>query len=285
MPHVNDRARLNQCQDLLNVPQHVLRAATVNGRIELDTTDAGQEAFQALLFDLLFSPSHSHPWDHRGGRSFRGLTGYVEWMLPAPLQLTIQASVAPRVANYLLPKTVTYADGSHGHFGVPGLRVERVTARAVHLLHLPTQGRLELREFHRGTERLMRSRLRWETGSGETPENLAFWNKAGVTPAEESAAPHWAPTPCTPLRSALLVRASIWWNHWPYTAEIVPARRSNTSGCLKWRQGPSCVEVEGRLVDSDIRITGVANVSSADRPDVSVLTLGSAAVELARCSS
>ncbi len=40
--------------------------------------------------------------------------------MPAPHRLTIQASVAPRVANYLLPKAVTYADGPHLHFGIPG---------------------------------------------------------------------------------------------------------------------------------------------------------------------
>ncbi|MFD7736955.1 hypothetical protein [Kitasatospora sp. NPDC059800] len=49
MPHVNDRARLKQYENLLSVPRDVLRAATVNGRIELDTRDAGQENFQALL--------------------------------------------------------------------------------------------------------------------------------------------------------------------------------------------------------------------------------------------
>ncbi|MET8700727.1 hypothetical protein ABZW10_17910 [Kitasatospora sp. NPDC004723] len=99
MPHVNDRARLKQYLALMSVPQHVLQAATVNGRIELDTKDAGQENFQALLWDLLFSSGHSHPWDHRGGRSFRELAGYYEWIMPAPHKLTIQASVAPRVAQ------------------------------------------------------------------------------------------------------------------------------------------------------------------------------------------
>ncbi|MFG2914579.1 hypothetical protein ACGF0D_17025 [Kitasatospora sp. NPDC048298] len=185
------------------------------------------------------------------------------------------------MANYLLPQTVTYADGSHVHFGIPGLRIERVTARAVHLLHLPTQGRLELREYHCGTPRSMRSRLRWETGSAEIPENLAFWYTAGITAAEESAAPHWAPTPCTPLRSRLMVRASTWWRHWPHTAEIVPARRSNTSRCLKWREGPSCTEVGDLLVNSAIRISDAANVSGPDGADVSLLTLGSATIELA----
>ncbi|MGW3231462.1 hypothetical protein [Kitasatospora sp. NPDC001095] len=282
MPHVNDRARLKQYLALLSVPQRALQAAAVNGRIELDTKDAGQEAFQALLWDLLFSSSHSHPWDHRGGRSFRELAGYVEWIMPAPHQLTIQASVAPRVANYLLPKTVTYTDGSHVHFGVPGLRIERVSARAVHLLHLPTQGRLELREFHRGTVRLMHSRLRWETGSVKTPENLTFWHTAGVTTAEESASPHWAPTSCTPLRSRLMVRASTWWRDWSHTAEIVPARRSNTSRCLKWSEGPSPIEVGDLLVNSAIQIADAVSVSHPDEPDVSVLRLGSAAIELAR---
>ncbi|WP_189273748.1 hypothetical protein [Kitasatospora griseola] len=284
MPHVTDRARLKQYQDLLSVPQDVLRAAALNGRIKLDTEDIGQENFQALLWDLLFSSSHSHPWDHRGGRSFRGLAGYVEWIMPAPHQLTIQASVAPRVANYLLPKTVTYTDGSHVHFGIPGLRIERVTARAVHLLHLPTQGRLELREYHRGSLRTMRSRLRWETGSSETSENLAFWYTAGITAAEESASPHWDPTPCTPLRSRLMVRASTWWRHWPHTAEIVPPRRSNTSRCLTWRKGPSPTEVCDLLVNSVIRIAGAVNVSSPNGLDGSLLRLGSAAIELTRPS-
>ncbi|MFB6887725.1 hypothetical protein ACFCX4_00205 [Kitasatospora sp. NPDC056327] len=284
MPHVNDRARLKQYLPLMSVPQHALQAATVNGRIELDTKDVGQESFQALLWDLLFSSGRSHPWDHRGGRSFRELAGYYEWIMPTPHQLTIQASVAPRVAHYLLPKTVTYADGSHVHFGIPGLRIERVSARAVHLLHLPTQGRLELRESHQGTVRLMHSRLRWETGSDETPENLTFWRTSGITDAEESASPHWAPTPCTPLRSRLMVRASTWWRHWPHTAEIVPARRSNTSRCLTWRKGPSCAEVGELLVNSAIRIADAVHVPDPDELDVSVLRLGPATIELARPS-
>ncbi|MGW3186075.1 hypothetical protein ACWDD9_43090 [Kitasatospora sp. NPDC001119] len=284
MPHANDRARLKSYLALLSVPERVLWATAVNGRIELDTKDAGQENFQALLWDLLFSSSHSHPWDHRGGRSFRGLAGYYEWIMPASHQLTMQVSVAPRVANYLLPKTVTYADGSHVHFGIPGLRIERVSSRAVHLLHLPTQGRLELRESHRGSVRSMNHRLRWETGSDETPENLSFWHTSGITGAEESASPHWAPTPCTPLRSRLMVRASTWWRHWPHTAEIVPARRSNTSRCLTWRKGPSCTEVGELLVNSAIRIADAVHVSDPDGLDVSVLRLGPAAIELARPS-
>ncbi|GAB7189018.1 hypothetical protein ATKI12_8849 [Kitasatospora sp. Ki12] len=280
MPHVNDRARLKQYHDLLFVPQDVLRAVAVDGRIELDTGHQGQASFQALLWDLLFSRGHDHPWDHGGGRSFPDLALYISWIVPKPRTLVIQTSVAPRVANYLLPRTRTFADGSYVHFGIPGLRIERVTGRSVHLLHLPTEGRLELRDYSPGTARSMRSRLRWETGADEKPDNLAFWHKASVTPAEEATAPHWTVTPCTPLRSALMVRGILWWSHYPHTAELIPPRRSNTSRCLQWRNGPTCTEMGDLLVNSAVRIPGATHTARTGWSDVSLLKLHEAAIEL-----
>jgi hypothetical protein len=281
MPHVNDRARLKQCHDLLHVPHNVLRAIAPNGRLVLDSKDRGQETFQALLWDLLFSRGHSHPWDHGGGRSFPDLALYISWVVPAPHGLMIKTSVAPRVANYLLPRTQTFPDGSHVHFGIPGLRIERVTGRSVHLLHLPTGGRLELIDYSPGTACSMRSRLRWETDSDEKPHNLPFWNKADVTPAEEAATPHWATTPCTPLRSALMVRAILWWSQYPHTAALIPARRSNASRCLQWHNGRTCTEMGNLLVESAIGIPGATHTARASETDVSVLRLGEAAIELA----
>ncbi|MFE7528499.1 hypothetical protein ACFU7Y_22660, partial [Kitasatospora sp. NPDC057542] len=245
-------------------PLDVLRAVTTHGRVELDTADPGQATFQALLWDLLFSRGRDHPWNHRGDRSFPDLALYISWVAAQPRGLGMLVSVAPRVANYLLPRTQTFPDGVH--FGIPGLRIEQVTGRSLHLLHLPTRGRLEIRDTSPGTSRSMRSRLRWETDVDEEAGSLAFWQKAGITPAEEAAAHHWAEAPCAPLRSALMVRANFWWRQYPHTAELIPPRRSNTSRCLQRRNGRTCTEMGNLLVSSAIRIPDATHSRSATPP-------------------
>lgn len=48
------------------------------------------------------------------------------------------------------------------------------------------------------------------------------WNEPAVTPTEQRSAHHWRPDVCTVLRSALMVRAGLWWRGYGSRARLVP---------------------------------------------------------------
>lgn len=75
--------RRRECHDLTGVPLRVLSGYLRRGRPALDTDDPGQQAFQAMLFDCLFSRDGEHPWDRHGGRTFPELPLYFSWIAPA----------------------------------------------------------------------------------------------------------------------------------------------------------------------------------------------------------
>ncbi|MCY0947597.1 hypothetical protein [Streptomyces antarcticus] len=144
----------------------------------------------------------------------------------------------------------TFPDASSEVSGIPGLRLERVTRKALLLHHLPTGGCIEVREsIGEVSLRDMQDLLEEET---RRPSHLAkqgddrrkpAWTQAGLTPGEAAMAPHWAPTPTTALRSALLARANLWWSTFRHRAHLAPARRSNAERCLRWAAGHTTDEI------------------------------------------
>lgn len=284
MPHTTDRAAFRRCRELLGVPDNYLRRVQRQGRLQLDVGSSGQRAFQALLFDCLFSRGLEHPWDRNGGRTFPDLFLYFCWVAPQPDRLLVNTNTAARVASYLLPYSRTFSDGSFEHSGIVGLRVEKVLPRSFLLRHLPTGGLLELQDSSpRARARVMRLSLEYETGVSREDDvvgtHRAVWREDGLTAEEEAAAGHWSLTPCTELRSALMVRAYLWWRGVKQVAFCVPPRRSNTSRCLRWKSGISCAEAGQLLVDSPARIPGATFTAPMDDMEVGVLRLGTAAFE------
>jgi hypothetical protein len=220
MPHTHDKRVFETCVELLSGPPTLHASACVNGRRIIDTPNRGQQAFQAVLADCLFSRHRSHPWDQMKGRSFSDLICYFGWVCPLPDRLVICTNTPARIANYLLPYTNVFGPDSFEHSGIPGLRVAACRRRAIDLVHLPTGGRLELLDSRRSlhsTAKDMRRTLclelemhrDWrEEEAGRSP----VWRSDELTREERAAASAWQWSPSTELRSAMMARAGLFWD-------------------------------------------------------------------------
>ncbi|MEV7416491.1 hypothetical protein [Streptomyces sp. NPDC089919] len=261
MPYSHDKAALAECEELLAIPANYLRRMRRrNGRICLDAGALGQQQLQALLFDCFFSRGSEHPFDLRGARTFPDLLAYVGWVAPQPDRLVLRVRAAARVCSYLLPYIRTFQDGSFEVSGIPGLRLERVTSKGLLLHHLPTHGRIELRErtgepSHQHMRDALEGEAQGNTSLGVPDVNpMQAWTKASLTQGESVMAHHWAPTATTALRSALLVRANLLWSSPRHRAHLTPARRSNADRCLRWATGLTVTELGSLLTNSAVRI-------------------------------
>ncbi|MYT38432.1 hypothetical protein GTY66_20580 [Streptomyces sp. SID8356] len=285
MPHTHDKAAFEACRRFLNLPKQVLRRCCTEGKIALDAPGGGQQQFQALLFDCFFSSDEDHPWDRMIGRTFRQLICYFSWVAPQPDRLLIRTNTADRIASYLLPHTRVFADGSHEHSGIAGLRVDGFGSDTIHLCHVPTGGRLDLQNTgHSASARSMRYsfqgelefRLKSEADDGRDPVHA----NSSLTAAEEAASGHWAPSPSTPLRSALMARSHLWWYTLRHGAALVRPRRSNTVQCLRWDVGRSCEQIGSLLTSGPLSIPGAVFTPRSHEFDVSLLRLDAVSIEL-----
>lgn len=288
MPYSRDKRVFEECVKWLSGPPSLHATACVNGRRILDTTEPGQQLFQALLADCLFSRHRSHPWDQMKGRSFSELLSYFGWVCPLPDRLVICTNTPARIANYLLPYTNVFGPGSFEHSGIPGLRVVACRRRAIDLVHLPTGGRLELldpQKNRHSTPRDMRRTLRlelemhrdWrEEEVGRSP----VWRSEELTREERAAEPAWQWAPSTNLRSAMMARAGLFWSTSYHESEFRLARRSDSALLLMWREGRTTTEMGELLTGRAVGIPGAQFELPPAEYAPGVLRLGGTAMEI-----
>ncbi|UQW99173.1 hypothetical protein [Streptomyces sp. RerS4] len=287
MPYSRDKADLAMCREKLGIPANYLRRMRQpNGRISLDTEAQGQQQLQALLFDCFFSRGAEHPFDLAGGRTFPDLLSYLGWVAPQADRIILQVTTAARVTSYLVPYVRTFSDNSHEVSGIPGLRLERLTRKALLLRHLPTEGRIEVREkigevSLQDMQNLLEEEVRASRFDNETKDRRRpAWTQDHLTTGEAAMARHWAPTPTTALRSALLARANLWWTSHRHRAHLAPARRSNAERCLRWANGSTAAEIGRLLTDSPLRIPAARFTPPSGPEDVGLIRLGDGILEL-----
>ncbi|MFD3840238.1 hypothetical protein ACFWWC_28895 [Streptomyces sp. NPDC058642] len=255
-PHTNDRVMARALEELLYIkPRMVPR--TSSGRVRLDQAAPEQEVFQALLVKCLMSSSKAtHPVEHPGRSCLSGIQGYLNAIVSRPDVLEIYTNTACRVASRLMP--VLY-DG-HRVAGIPGLRFLNHSRRRVRLRHLPTGARIDLIDSHvsswftvRDMHRTFLQEVRWH----DDPDMQRLWELPALAPEEERHADLWAPTPCTPLRSAIMVRAmSLWYKNDIYPDWVPPQHGTDCPG-LTWdisEQEPGAAQIGSLLTASAIAI-------------------------------
>ncbi len=275
MPYVRDKAHRAASRHLLGLSHNDLHPVLDRGgRIVLDTADQGQQAFQAMLHTCLFSRDREHPLDRMEGRSFPDLLLYFGGLSSRPDRLVLRLSCAARIARFLLPTQRTNDDGTIELTGLPGLRLESVGKRCLVLRHLPTGSCLELLD----TSGHLR---RWDLALLDEPfERQLLKNAPLLTPTETNLAHYWTPVACTPLRSALLTRAYLWWSCWGHEGTTTSAHRPDGRYCVRWANGRTTDEIGELLTDSPIAITGSTYTPPAARGDRGVLRLDDGLVEL-----
>ncbi|GGO58847.1 hypothetical protein [Streptomyces lasiicapitis] len=288
MPFSQDKMRLATCRELLNLPDRDLRVIRrPSGRIVLDIAHAGQQAFQAMLFDCFFSPVREHPFDRSRGRSFADLETYFNSVSPRTDRLVIRTNTAARVALYLLPTVREFADGTIELAGLPGVRLADLGKRRLLLHHLPTGGQVELLDTRSGLDVNDVDLLMGDRAIDTDDHQPAIWihrlvwRERGLTPSEATAAPHWATTAHTSLHSALMTRLHLWPGGYNRRASTAPARRANARHCLTWRYGRATDDIARLLTHSPVAIPGaVYTPSSTCGRDRALLRLNGAAIEL-----
>lgn len=287
MPYSRDKAALAVCHEKLGIPDNYLRRMRErNGRITLDTKAPGQQQLQGLLFDCFFSRGSEHPFDLGGGRTFPELLSYLGWVAPQADRIIFQATTAARVTSYLLPYVRTFPDQSYEVSGIPGLRLERISRKALLLHHLPTDGRLEVRETIgevslQDMQHLLEDEVRVSRSKNETKDRRTpAWTQDQLTPGEAAMTHHWTPSPTTALRSALLARAKLWWTSHRHHAHLAPARRTNAERCLRWANGSTTAEIGSLLTDSPLKIPAARFTPPINCFDVGLIHHGDGILEL-----
>ncbi|WP_050506800.1 hypothetical protein [Streptomyces rimosus] len=213
MPHTTDKRISKELARLLYLGQ----SQGKSGRPTLDSTDSGQLAFQALLFECLMSNrEHPHPLEQPRKSAMASISGYLNGICHQPGHLEIHTNTACRVASRILP----FLHEDHGVCGIPGLRLIDFTCRRVRLIHVPTGGRLDLVDAQRwqGMD-IARMVFRQETDWHEEDGRAPLWRHNGLTNEESAHRACWAYTASTPLRSALLMRSMPLW----YRFDLEPA--------------------------------------------------------------
>lgn len=278
MPHVNDKNQYAECVRLLRGPVGLERAARVNGRRIIDTSDPGQQEFQALLLWALLSPSRSIRWDSRIGRSFREMFLYFNWASPQPRHMAMGWTVAARIASYLLPEVERDHEGIVRFCGIPGLRFTKTSARSIRLTHIPTSGIIDLSESNRQTARFMEEHLRSEVECAHSPaSDDVTWTAHRLTEAEEIALREWPLSHHAPLLSAIMARISLLWRYWDNGSEL-DINPISLRPRLSWWAGPSSATLVKLLKDSPISVKCLS-VSRVDT-NTRILWLGDSALEL-----
>lgn len=264
MPHINDRRGFATCIGLLGGPQHLHYVARLNGRRVVDTTNAGQQQFQALLLWCLISPWRTIHWDSSTGRSFRDMHSYYSWVSPQPDRLASGWSVSARVARYLLPDAGQGEGNQSRYSGIPGLRFAGTGKKRIRLEHLPTGGIIDLYDSGLYSSEMMEDMLFWETSWIDRRKNeRPLWQESSMTPLEIACLPDWKLAHHSSLLSAMMSRINILWRHWGSQAEL-EVNPSTGSLRLTWEAGPNACHFARLLTDSPIEIHGARSTGSGD---------------------
>ncbi|MER5757719.1 hypothetical protein [Streptomyces sp. NPDC002082] len=256
-PHSNDTLLRRACAEYLYIPQRAT-PQTASGRVQIDWASARQQDFQAMLVTCLMSTSDTpHALEHPKKSSMAGASGYFNAIVSRAGGLEIHTNTACRIASRLM--TVVY-DQTH-LAGIPGLRLLGLTSHRVRLIHLPTGARLDLIDSisrERGKRDMRRNFLR-ETRWHDQPHIERLWEKENVTASEDAQSHHWERRACTPLRSALMVRAMPIW----YKFDLYPTLEAPEPGQQHYRllwdaaaDHPQADRVGELLSRSPIRIPG-----------------------------
>lgn len=277
MPHVNDRRDFAQCTGLLGGPRHLHYAARVNGRRTVDTQEAGQQEFQALLLWCLLSPERTIGWDASVGRCFRDMHSYYSWASPQPACLATGWSVAARVSRYLLPIVESHGSGPRPFSGIPGLRFAGTGNKRITLKHLPTGGVLDLYDAGRCDANMMKDMLLVETRPSRSEQKSPLWLESQMTSIELASLADWNLAAHSELLSAIMARINVLWRHWDNRAQL---RFDTSTGILwlSWQRGPGAQQFAQLLTESSIRIRRARSAHLADHSPS--ITLGSSVLEL-----
>jgi hypothetical protein len=283
VPHVNDARRLRECASLLGAPPPVEVNARYSGRRPLDTTDPGQREFQALLLWCFLSPGRSLSWDTKAGRSLRDMSFYYSWVSPQRDRLVTGWTVADRVASYLLPAVTVTEEGSPGFSGIPGLRLASVTKAGVELVHLPTGGRLELRDDMRRDLQFRTSHfdseMRRTADAGRPGNEQPLWLAPTISDEEQAGLGEWALASHAPALSAVMARIHVLWRYLDTGLELATDQATGIPR-LSWGSGPPLGEVAHLLAEASSAIH-VAGARQRKQGSHSVfLSVDDAAVEL-----
>lgn len=296
MPHVNDARRENECADMLgNPPPSLEQAGYVNGHRLLDTPNPGQREFQALLLWCLLSPRRSLPWDTKGGRAFQDIEYYYRWVSPQRELIAIGTTWAARVARILLPistsvllpaptsarpasgrRLIRQASVSERRLsGIPGLRISNISKQAIHLVHLPTGGALDLYDPHPSPYASLKdSRLESEVGCFDS-----LWANNPLTSEEEASLTCWSLARYAPPLSAVMARIELLWGESDSSAEL-DVNHLNGVPRLSWWAGLSHSELAAMLTKNPIMKVAGARSLPGDGHGQTMLWVDDAALHL-----
>lgn len=281
MPHGNDKMKLKFTAAALGGPCGSHDAHVVNGRRHIDATDAGQQRFQSLLFQVLSIPERVNPWalDSTIGRSFRDLPGYFYFFEPGAGQFAITTNAPARIAAYLLPFARTAAGGAQQFAGIPGLRVSGYSRNTLRLVHLPTGGTLVLRDS--SGSKVAETGLEtetWFSRGGYLDEGwLPVFNTPSLTAAEKAED---APSLISAeTGSALMARANIWWQGAGWMPYLLPGQ-AGAGSRLQWAGGFDQDEAGWLLTESPVRIPGARYRTSAGEGEPGFLWANGDSVEM-----
>ncbi|MET9694328.1 hypothetical protein ABZY81_38915 [Streptomyces sp. NPDC006514] len=272
-PHSSDLLLRRACAQYLYLRQRAI-PRTASGTIQLDWAGSQQQDFQAMLVTCLMSTSDTpHAFEHPKKSCISSASGYFNAIASRAEGLEILTNTACRIASRLMP--VLYDQDRIA--GVPGLRFLSHTSHRVRLVHLPTGARLDLIDSSPSkdrTRRDMRREFLRETKWHDQPHIERLWDKVDLTAAEDAHKHHWARRTCTPLRSALLVRAMPIWYKFDLYPTLLPPAPGQQHYQLVWdtdAHHPDADQVGELLSQSPIRIPHAHYQPFT--PDTGLLTL------------
>ncbi|MER7200164.1 hypothetical protein CG723_45300 [Streptomyces sp. CB01635] len=275
-PHTLDRTTRLACEEYLALPTRG-GARSASGRLLLDQAHGGQHHLHALLAANLMSPNLS--WEpearRRNAVTQRRTARYVQWIADRGTLLEIKTTIAARVAACILPTV-----NRHGAInGMPGLRLAGITARRIHLTHLPTGGRIDLIDDVMTHASEHQQVFKKEVVVGNRRERPVF-EQDTLDPAELTHPQLTEPAHCPQLLAGLLVRAVALWWHLGIDAAWLPPSPQHSTPCLTWlaRSGADVDEVGDLLTRSPIAVPDLAYASAGRHGGL--LTLGSERVRL-----
>lgn len=161
-------------------------------------TPTGQQVLQSTLFQIFAYPRTEHPWNPRGRTLTQLFDCYGTWVSPQPDRVVFGATLATRMAGYLLPYVNRRRSGA-ACLGIPGLRFLRPTRHGYELVHLPTDTVMEIRDGRQGRVASLEHEI---DVNREDDGNEPVWRQSELTEVERQWDNIWRPTPHTGLYSA-----------------------------------------------------------------------------------
>ena len=161
------------------------------------------------------------------------------------------------MASYLLPATTATEEGRPGFSGIPGLRLVSITKAGVELVHLPTGGRLELRDdmcgdlqFRTG---LFHSEMRATAGAGNPGNEHPLGLAPTISDQEKAGLDEWTLAPHASAPSAVMARIHVLWRYLDTGLELSTDPATGIPR-LSWWSGAPLDEVCHLLVEASSAI-------------------------------